>query len=75
VAYDVPQYFTPEHYQARLEKMTDDQLKEEGKGRTFLCSPTCFINGKADPYWVSQLEACRAEWRRRHAKEGSREES
>jgi hypothetical protein len=61
MAYDVPQYFVPEQYQACIEKMTDERLKEEGKGRSFLCSPACHSTvSRCNTSWTDWKRAARS---------------
>jgi hypothetical protein len=57
-----------EGYRARLRKMTDEELIQEGKTGRYLCSPMANFGKPPRKVFVVQLEEVKAEWRRRHPK-------
>jgi hypothetical protein len=50
---------------ARLGRMGDEELLKTGKTLAFLARP-----GAHTKMWGINLQECRAEWRRRHPREG-----
>ena len=52
----------------RLQKMTDDELREFGKAAAYMCSPKASLGKPPREAFVVQLAEARAEWARRHPK-------
>ena len=59
-----------EAFRARLRTMTDEELIREGKAGRYMCSPMANFGKSPRKVFVVQLEAVKAEWRRRHPKAG-----
>ena len=63
-----PDQFDREAFRKRLAKMTDSELIRYGQAAKEMCKAGF---GQAPPEtFVIQLEECRAEWRKRHPKDG-----
>lgn len=60
--------FDREAFRKRLAKMTDSELIRFGKAAKEMCKDG-FGQAPREAF-VIQLEECRAEWRRRHPKDG-----
>ena len=56
---------------ARLARMTDHALLEFGRAAAYMCTPYANLGHPPRKPFVMQLEAARAEWRRRHGQESS----
>ena len=56
----------PDELRARLAKMSDRELLEWGKAAAYMCTPYANLGQPPLEVFVTQLEAARAEWRRRH---------
>ena len=54
-----------EEFRARLRKMSDKQLLEEGKAARYMCSKIANFGKPPREVFVVQLRECRAEWKRR----------
>jgi hypothetical protein len=52
---------------ARLQRMTDDQLREFGRACVYMCSPKANLGKPPREAFVIQLEEARAEYGRRRA--------
>jgi hypothetical protein len=52
----------------RLQKMTDDELREFGKAAAYMVSPKANLGKPPLEAFVIQLAEARAEWLRRHPK-------
>ena len=61
--------FDVDALRARLQKMSDEQLRDFGKAARYMVSPLANMGKPALPTFVLQLEEARAEWRRRHPQE------
>jgi hypothetical protein len=59
-----------EAYRAQLHKMSDEELIREGKAGRYMCSPLANFGKPPRKGFVIQLEEAKAEWRRRHPKNG-----
>jgi hypothetical protein len=57
----------PDELRARLGRMTDDELIQCGKAAAYMCTPYANLGQPPRKPFVMQLEAARAEWRRRAA--------
>ena len=55
----------------RLQKMTDDELREFGKGAAYMVSPKANLGQPPLQAFVIQLAEARAEWLRRHPKKNA----
>jgi hypothetical protein len=55
-----------ECYRARLQRMSDERLIQEGEAARYMSDPR--IQHKVRPVFVMQLGECIREWRRRHPK-------
>jgi hypothetical protein len=51
---------------ARLARMTDRALLEFGSAAAYMCTPYANLGQPPQEPFVLQLDAARAEWRRRH---------
>jgi hypothetical protein len=58
--------FNLDEYRAKIDAMSNSQLRNEGTNLTFLCSEKQNFGKPPKEEWAEKLEACRAEWRRRH---------
>jgi hypothetical protein len=58
--------FSVVEYRLKLEKMTDAQLREEGKALADLCDPRKSPRTQPNEQWIVQLQECRIAWRKRH---------
>jgi len=56
---------------ARLARMSDRALLEFGRAAAYMCTPYANLGQPPRKPFVVQLEAARAEWRRRHGAESS----
>jgi hypothetical protein len=56
---------------ARLARMSDCALLEFGRAAAYMCTPYANLGQPPRKPFVLQLEAARAEWRRRHGMESS----
>jgi hypothetical protein len=54
---------------ARLVRMSDRELLEWGKAAAYMCTPYANLGNPPRKPFVLQLEAARAEWRRRQGEE------
>ena len=61
--------FDVDALRARLQKMSDEQLRHFGKAARYMVSPTANMGKAPLPTFVLQLDEARAEWRRRHPQE------
>jgi hypothetical protein len=52
----------------RLQKMTDDELREFGRAAAYMVSPKANMGQPPREAFVVQLAEARAEWVRRHPK-------
>jgi hypothetical protein len=53
----------------RLARMSDRALVEFGRAAAYMCTPYANLGHPPRQVFVMQLEAARAEWRRRHGSE------
>ena len=53
-----------EKYRARLQRMSDERLIQEGEAARYMSDPR--IQREIQPVFVMQLRQCVREWRRRH---------
>ncbi len=61
--------FTVEDFQKRIQNMTDEKLVQMGKAARYMADPRNSADKRTvRPVYVTQLELCREEWRRRHPK-------
>ena len=56
----------PDELRARLARMNDRALLEFGRAAAYMCTPYANLGQPPRKPFVLQLEAARAEWRRRH---------
>jgi hypothetical protein len=61
----------PDELRARLARMSDRALLEFGHAAAYMCTPYANLGQLPRKPFVMQLEAARAEWRRRHGAESS----
>jgi hypothetical protein len=61
----------PDVLRARLARMSDRQMLEWGCAAAYMCTSYANLGQPLRPVFVLQLEAARAEWRRRHGSESS----
>jgi hypothetical protein len=61
--------FDAEAFQRRIEQMSDSELIKQGKTAAEFAK-IGFAGFTPEQVYVRQLEMCRAEWRRRHPKQG-----
>jgi hypothetical protein len=61
----------PDELRARLARMGDRALLEFGRAAAYMCTPYANLGEPPRKPFVMQLEAARAEWRRRHGQESS----
>lgn len=61
--------FTVENFRKRIQVMNDEQLLRYGKAAAYMADPRNAADKRSvrDVY-VTQLQLCREEWRRRHPK-------
>jgi hypothetical protein len=64
--------FTVEDFRKRIQAMSDEKLIRYGKAARYMADP-CNSADKHSirPVYVTQLQLCRGEWRRRHPKSPS----
>jgi hypothetical protein len=61
--------FTVEHFKKRIQAISDDQLIRFGKAAAYMADPKYSADGRTvETVFKTQLQECRAEWRRRHPK-------
>ena len=61
--------FTVEDFKNRIQLMTDEKLVQMGKAARYMADPRNSADKRTvRPVYVTQLELCRDEWRRRHPK-------
>jgi hypothetical protein len=58
--------FDVEVLRTRLRKMSDEEPRKFGEAAKYMVSPTANMGKPPLQTFVLQLEAARAEWRRRH---------
>jgi hypothetical protein len=58
--------FSVTEYRLKLEKMTDAELRKEGKNLADLCDPRKSPRTQPNEQWIVQLNECRDVWRKRH---------
>lgn len=51
---------------ARLQKMSNQELREFGKAAAYMCTPKVNFGKPPRQEFVLQLEEARTEWKRRH---------
>jgi hypothetical protein len=61
----------PDELRERLARMSDRALLEFGRAAAYMCTPYANLGKPPRKPFVMQLEAARAEWRRRHGSESS----
>jgi hypothetical protein len=59
----------PDELRARLARMSDRAPLEYGRAATYMCTPYANLGQPPRKPFAIQLEAARAEWRRRHRQE------
>jgi hypothetical protein len=60
--------FDVEKYRLQIEKMSDTELRKEGRMLADLCRPQKSPHMQPNDQWIIQLQECRALWRKRHPK-------
>ena len=61
--------FDEDKERERLRKLSNEELIREGKSARYMCSPATNFGKPPLDVYVTALQLCKEEWRRRHPKE------